>query len=69
MRRSLPRGWEVRPAAYLAFGDTYAAGLGFAQRAGWVVRQEGGHHLSHLAEPDRVAEIVLELCAALHVGT
>ena len=65
----VPRGWEVRPAAYLAFGDTYAAELAFARSAGWVVRQEAGHHLTHLAEPDRVADVVVELCAALHVGT
>ena len=28
----VPRGWEARPAAYLAFGDTYAAELAFAER-------------------------------------
>jgi hypothetical protein len=57
----VPGGWEARPAAYLAFGDTYAAELAFAERAGWVVRRESGHHLAHLAEPDHVAELVTDL--------
>ena len=57
----VPLGWEARAAAYLAFGDTYAAELAFARGAGWVVRQEAGHHLAHLAEPDRVAELLLAL--------
>ena len=63
----VPRGWDGRPAAYLGFGDTYAAELAFAERAGWVVRREDGHHLTHLAEPCRVADIVLALCSALHL--
>lgn len=61
----VPRGWDGRPAAYLGFGDTYAAELAFAERAGWVVSREDGHHLTHLAEPDRVADIVLALCSTL----
>src|SRR5690242_19088023 len=51
----VPSGWEARPAAYLAFGDTYADELAFATDAGWVVRRDEGHHLAHLADPDRVA--------------
>jgi hypothetical protein len=58
----VPRGWEARPAAYLGFGDTYAEELTFAEGAGWVVRREGGHHLAHLAEPARVADLLLDLC-------
>lgn len=65
----VPPGWEPRPAAYLAFGDTYAAELAFARRAGWVARQEGGHHLRHLTEPEHVAQVVVELCSEMHVGT
>jgi hypothetical protein len=61
----VPRGWETRPAAYLAFGDTYAAELAFADRAGWVLRREEGHHLAHLSEPDRVAELLLDLLEGL----
>jgi hypothetical protein len=61
----VPLGWKARPAAYLAFGDTYAEEVGFAQSAGWVVRQESGHHLRHLTEPDTVADLLLALVEAL----
>ena len=61
----VPLGWEARPAAYLAFGDTYAEEVGFAQGAGWVVRQETGHHLQHLADPDGVADFLLPLLESL----
>ena len=57
----VPLGWEARPAAYLAFGDTYAEEVAFAEAAGWVVRREEGHHLHHLADPHRVAELLLDL--------
>jgi hypothetical protein len=33
----LPRGWAERPAAYLAFGDTYADEVAFARDRGWPV--------------------------------
>ena len=62
---TVPLGWEARPAAYLAFGDTYAEEVGFAQAAGWVVRQETGHHLRHLADPDGVADFLLPLLESL----
>ena len=64
----VPRGWEARPATYLAFGDTYAAGLAFAEGAGWAVRRESGHHLAHLAEPGRVAELLLDLLEGLEAA-
>ena len=62
---TVPLGWEARPAAYLAFGATYAEEVTFAEAAGWVVRREEGHHLRHLAEPDHVAELLLDLVEAL----
>ena len=62
---AVPLGWEARPAAYLAFGDTYAEEVTFAEAAGWAVRREEGHHLRHLAEPDRVAELLLDLVEVL----
>lgn len=62
---AVPPGWEARPAAYLGFGDTYAAELAFAEQAGWVVRREPGHHLQHLADPDRVADLLLDLARRL----
>ncbi len=57
----VPPGWEARPAAYLGFGDTYAAELAFAEQAGWPVHREDGHHLQHLADPDGVAGLLLDL--------
>ena len=61
----VPLGWEARPAAYLGFGDTYVEELTLAEGLGWVVRREAGHHLAHLAEPDRVADLLLALLDAL----
>jgi hypothetical protein len=61
----VPAGWTAGPAAYVAFGDTYAAELGLAERLGWVVRRERGHHLTHLVDPDGVAEVVLALTLEL----
>lgn len=61
----VPSGWEARPAAYLGFGDTYAEELAFAESSGWVVRRESGHHLAHLAEPGRVADLLVALLDAL----
>jgi hypothetical protein len=65
----VPHGWEARPAAYLGFGDTYATELAFAEHAGWVVRRESGHHLAHLAEPHRVADLLVELSSGLRLPT
>jgi hypothetical protein len=65
----VPRGWAARPAAYLAFGETYAAELAFARHAGWVVRREDGHHLAHLADPDHVADLVGDMLTDLAKST
>jgi hypothetical protein len=61
----VPSGWGSRPAAYLGFGDTYGEELALAEGLGWVVRREAGHHLAHLAAPDRVADLLLGLLHAL----
>ncbi|MGH3413889.1 MAG: hypothetical protein ACRDPH_12500 [Marmoricola sp.] len=55
-----PAGWEQR-CGYLAFGTTYAAELGRARDAGWPTAVLDGHHLHHLAEPDTVADAILQL--------
>lgn len=57
----VPPRWAEQPAAYLAFGDTYAAELAFARTAGWPVEQVEGHHLQLLAEPAATARAVLGL--------
>jgi hypothetical protein len=53
-----PPGWEALPAAYLAFGDTYAAERAAAERRGWPVRTLAGGHLLPLAEPEAVAAAI-----------
>ncbi len=57
-------GWTAVPAAYLAFGDTYADEQARARANGWpVVALEGGH-LHMLVDPDRVAAEILSLAAS-----
>jgi hypothetical protein len=49
-----PPGWQQEPAAYLAFGDTYAAERATAERLGWPVQNLAGRHLHQLVDPDGV---------------
>lgn len=60
----VPEGWTERPAAYLAFGATYADETTLARRCGWPVTVLPGHHLEMLARPARVAAEVARLAAA-----
>ncbi|SKB10470.1 hypothetical protein [Aeromicrobium choanae] len=57
----VPRGWSERPAAYLAFGDTYAAERRFAQENGWPTTTIDGGHLHQLVDPAAVGAAILEL--------
>jgi hypothetical protein len=54
-------GWREQPAAYLAFGDTYADEWATATAAGWPTRRLEGSHLHLLIEPDEVAAEVDDL--------
>jgi hypothetical protein len=54
----VPRAWGTLPAAYLAFGDTYAAELALATSLGWPVSRLEGGHLLLLTEPTVVARAV-----------
>jgi len=56
-----PAGWTERPAAYLAFGDTYYAERDQAARWGWPVRTLPGGHLHPLVAPSRVAAALDDL--------
>jgi hypothetical protein len=56
-----PPGWTVAPAAYLAFGGTYAAERARAGEWGWPVRTLPGLHLHMLADPAAVADAIEEL--------
>ena len=58
----VPRGWdEGLPAAYLAFGETYAAERADAAKRGWPTRTLAGRHLHMLVDPAEVASALLEL--------
>lgn len=61
----VPYAWEGMPAAYLGFGETYAAELTFARGAGWPVEVVDGHHLHLLTEPGATADSVLALRESL----
>lgn len=58
-----PEGWAVPPCAYLWFGEPYDEGAAQATAYGWPTVHLPGTHLHMLAEPDAVAEAVLELSA------
>ena len=62
-----PPGWEDLPAAYLAFGDTYADERADAARRGWPVATLQGLHLHPLVDPAGVAEALEGLLARLGV--
>lgn len=57
----VPSGWAERPAAYLAFGDTYAAERAAAATRGWPVATLVGEHLHMLVEPVEVADAITDL--------
>jgi pimeloyl-ACP methyl ester carboxylesterase len=64
-----PRGWQDLPAAYLAFGDTYADERDEAARRGWPVATVPGLHLHPLVDPAAVGGALEGLLARLGVGT
>ncbi len=51
----MPPGWDNKPSAYLAFGDTYNAELAEAVTRGWKVNALPGNHLHMLIDPEGVA--------------
>ncbi len=56
-----PGGWDRRPCAYLAFGETYQAETRTARDRGWPVRVLDGDHLETTVHPRAVAEAILGL--------
>jgi hypothetical protein len=63
----VPTGWDERPGAFLAFGDTYAADRREATRRAWPSKTLVGGHLHMLVEPDQVARDLIALLAAIGV--
>jgi hypothetical protein len=64
-RVRVPEGWATRPAAYLAFGGTYANETTVARGHGWPVDVLEGRHLHMLHEPDTVAARIIGLLEQL----
>ena len=60
-RMEVPDGWDAVPAAYLAFGDTYAEERADAVARGWPVSVIAGGHLHMLHAPAAVAAEVMRL--------
>ena len=60
-RIPVPSGWTERPAAYLAFGETYADERERAARLGWPTRTIAGDHLHALHDPAAVGTSILDL--------
>jgi hypothetical protein len=63
----VPPGWDDRPGAYLAFGDTYLSERRDAARRGWPVATLSGEHLHTLVDPQQVAAEITNLLAAIGV--
>jgi hypothetical protein len=64
----VPPGWDERPAAYLAFGDTYADERDEAARRHWPVTTLPGGHLQQLIGPDQVAAELVTLVHRLGIN-
>ncbi|MEU4689750.1 hypothetical protein [Actinoplanes sp. NPDC023714] len=60
-RVTVTDGWDRIPAAYLAFGDTYAEEREDARRRGWPVATMAGDHLHMVVDSGRVAAAIMEL--------
>lgn len=59
-------GWHERlPAAYVAFGDTYAEELATARSRGWPTTTIAGRHLHLLVDPGAVAGAVSAMLTRL----
>ena len=64
---AVPRGWDERPGAYLAFGDTYTAERDDAAQRGWPVRTLPAGHLHQLNHPGQVADALVALLSQVGV--
>jgi hypothetical protein len=64
----IPPGWDRCPAAFLAFGETYASERDEAERRHWPVKTLPGAHLHQLIEPDHVAGELIALIAGLGIS-
>lgn len=63
----VPGGWDERPGAYLAFGDTYDSERKAAAARGWRVATLPGQHLHTVVAPEQVAREMDALLTAIGV--
>lgn len=63
----VPAGWADMPAAYIAFGDTYADARRQAERWRWPVETLPGRHLHMLVAPQQVAQTLTGMLARLGI--
>jgi hypothetical protein len=62
---SLPANWWTRPAAYLQLSPAYDDDRVRAHNLGWPTHHLAGQHLDLAIDPDRIAQHVSELVAAI----
>jgi pimeloyl-ACP methyl ester carboxylesterase len=55
------QGWPDAPSAYLQFSPTYAPYADYARQQGWLIRELEAGHFHMLVEPERVADVLVEL--------
>ncbi len=61
----VPDGWDARPGAYIAFGETYAPERYDAEGRGWPVRTLQGGHLHMLHAPAEVAAAIQDVLVVM----
>lgn len=61
-----PDGWDRPPCSYIWFAEPYDKTAEKAAAHGWPTRHVPGRHLHMLADPDTVAEVLLDLAGDLH---
>jgi hypothetical protein len=64
---AVPAGWDRRPGAYLAFGETYTVDREVAAGRGWPVATLVGEHLHMLVNPDEVTAQIAALLAEIGI--
>jgi len=63
-----PEAWDDRPAAYLAFGDTYGPERDEAERRQWPITTLSGGHLHLLNNPRQVVAALVVLLDRLGIS-
>jgi thioesterase domain-containing protein len=65
LKEARPSVQWTGPAGYLRLSAAYDQDAAAARKLGWPVRRLDAHHLATATDPDAVADVLLELLAAL----